>query len=276
MRSRYFQEFILKIVETGFAGQLVPKAVDSAITEHVGGRIDDDRMLAALSLSPCENWCEQAPTAHLTALLTSTPDRDAWQRAWLTLSIFPRDLFQKVAGHQIIAEFNRSFRASWTEGVAQSWTRVIQRALDELSYESSLRLVMQSNAFCFENCRLPVGRVVCAGFPTLYEAVLSGRAAHITDEMFGYFDWDKAKKLRKDLIDAFVSSCWPPEDLALTASRCKVLRKVIHRLQRKWGGDEYIRKMHERLGYLKTTESQAVRGELSAIMSDPDFFEPWD
>lgn len=209
-------------------------------------------------------------------LLTSTPDRDAWQRAWMTLSILPPILFRKVAGHQIIAEFTRSCRANWTDGVAHAWSRIIHRAHDELSYENSLRLLMQSIAFCFDNSRLPLGQVVCAAFPPVYEAVSTGRATHITDEMFGYFDWDKAKKLRKDVIDTYVSSYWPPAELALIASRCKVLRKVIHRLQRKWGGDEYLKKMSEGLGNLKTAEAQAVRGELSAIMNDPDFFEPWD
>ncbi len=276
VRSRFFQGIILKIAEAGLADLLVPKAVDSAIVEYLGGRIDGDRMLAALSLAPCEKWSEQVSGGHIHGLLASTPDRETWQRAWMTLSILPRILFRKVAGHQIIAEFTRSFRANWTDGVAQSWTRVIHRAHDELSYESSLRLLMQSTAFCFDNSRFPLGQVVCAAFPPVYEAVSTGRATHITDEMFGYFDWDKAKKLRKDVIDTYVSSYWPPEELALIASRCKILRKVIHRLQRKWGGDEYIRKMNEGLGNQKTAEAQAVRGELSAIMNDPDFFEPWD
>ena len=36
------------------------------------------------------------------------------------------------------------------------------------------------------------------------------------------------------------------------------------------------RKMSEGLGNLNTAEAQAVSGELSTIMNDPDFFEPWD
>ena len=194
----------------------------------------------------------------------------------MTLSILPQTLFRNIAGHQIIADFTRSFRAIWTDNVAQAWSRIIHRAQEELPHESSLRLTMQSTAFCFDHVRLPLGQVVCTAFPPLYEAVLSGRANHITDEMFGYFDWDKAKKLRKDVIDSYLASSWPPEELALIAFKCRVLRKVIHRLQRKRSGDEYIRKMSEGLGNIKTAEAQAVKVELSAILSDPDFFEPWD
>lgn len=276
VRSTWIQGFILKISETDLAGLFVPKAVDSAIAEHIGGRIDADRMLEVLSLAPCAKWCEQATSAHFAGMLISTPDRDSWQRAWMTLSILPQTLFRNIAGHQIIADFTRSFRAIWTDNVAQAWSRIIHRAQEELPHESSLRLTMQSTAFCFDHVRLPLGQVVCTAFPPLYEAVLSGRANHITDEMFGYFDWDKAKKLRKDVIDSYLASSWPPEELALIAFKCRVLRKVIHRLQRKRSGDEYIRKMSEGLGNIKTAEAQAVKVELSAILSDPDFFEPWD
>jgi hypothetical protein len=276
VRSRFFQEFVLKIAETGLAGLLIPKAVNSAIAEHVGGRIDADRMLAALSLTPCEKWCEQASSGHIYGLLASTPDRDAWQRAWITLSILPSILFRKVAGHQIVAEFTRSFRANWTNSVAQSWSRIIHRAQDELSYESSLRLLMQSIAFCFDNSRLPLGEVASAAFPSVYEAVSTGRATHVTDEMFGYFDWDKAKKLRKNVIDAYMASCWPADDLALVAAKCQILRKVIHRLQRKWGGDDYIHKMVAGLQDRGSPDATVIRSEISSIVNDPDFFEPWD
>jgi hypothetical protein len=95
-------------------------------------------------------------------------------------------------------------------------------------------------------------------------------------ELFGYFDWDKAKKLRKDVIEAYMSSCWPPEDLALTASKSQILRKVFNRLRKKWGGDGYLRSVAEGLRRRNTPEMLAILGDLSGMMNDPDFFEPWD
>jgi len=276
VRSAFVTEFIQKVAQTSLSDRFVAKTVESAFTEHISGQVSDKQLLDALKLPACEKWCEQAPSSRIYDLLLSCSDRDAWRRSWVTLSILPRTSFQKVAGHQIIAAFIRSYRASWTESVGKAWHQIVQRANDELPYETSLRLLMESTAFCLNNPRLPVGQVVCSAFPPVYDAIVKGRATQVTDEMFGYFDWDKAKKLRKDVIDAYVSSCWPPEELALIAARCQVLRKVVHRLQRKWNGDEYIRKMIDGLGSQKSVEAQAVRGELSAIISDPDFFEPWD
>lgn len=275
-RSRVFRAFIEKISNTPLNTLFISKACDSAISEHIAGRIDGEQMLAALRLSPSEEWCEQVSGSHVHGLLVSTNDRDSWQRAWSTLSLLPCVLFGKVAGPQIISEFTRSFRAYWTEEVAKAWTDCLARANCELSHENSLRLNMLSLSFCLNSPRLPLGSVMSNAFPRVYEAVSSGKANNVTDEMFGYFDWDKAKKLRKDAINAYISSIWPAEDLALVAARCQILRKVIHRLQRKWGGDKYIRTMMDGLDRLSSPEAVSIRAEVSKAINDPDFFEPWD
>lgn len=271
-----FQEFIRKISESKLAQLLVARACDSAVAEFLRGRIDAERMEIALSLPECDTWCHEVPASHIHGLLISTPDRDAWQRAWIVFSILPPVLFRKVAGYQLIADFAGSYRAFWTEDVAHAWVKCIVRADMELSYESTLRMLMESTSFCLNNSRLPVGAVICQAFPPVYLAVSTGKATHVTDEMFGYFDWDKAKKLRKDLIDAYVSSCWPAEGLALIAAKCQILRKVIHRLQRKWSGHDYIRQVMGGLRRLGSPEATSIWAEVSGVINDPSFFEPWD
>jgi hypothetical protein len=275
-RSIYQNEFILKVAGTNLSDLFVPKLIDSAIAEYIGGRIDADRMLCALNLAPYQKFLAQYSRDRLYSLLSSTTDADSWQRAWITLSIIPPGLFKKVAGHQIIAEFSRSFRATWTENVANAWACVINRADDELSAEDAVRLFIQSTEFCLTYYKYPLGKVVVAAFPRVYEAVRMGKTTHVTDEMFGFFDWDKAKKLRTDLVETYMSSNWPPEELALIAARCEILRKIIHRLQRKWCGDEYIKKMTEGLRIMATPDAHLLCSELSLIVNDRDFFEPWD
>lgn len=275
-RSTHFQEFIRKISESTLAQLLIARAWDSAITEFVRGRIDAERMELFLTLPECDAWSHEVHSSHIHGLLTSNPDRDAWQRAWTAYSTLPTVLFRKIAGNQLVADFTRSYHASWTEEVANAWVKCIVRANQELSYESSLRMQMESTSFCLNNSRFPVGAVVCQTFPSVYEAVSTGKAAHITDEMFGYFDWDKAKKLRKDLIDAYLSSCWPPEDLAVIAAKCQILRKVLHRLQRRWSGDGFIQRMLDGLAHRESLETKSLRAEIVAAITDPSFFEPWD
>jgi hypothetical protein len=275
-RSSSFRAFLERIDEGGLVGIFAPKVVDSAIVEHFAGRIQNDQMVEALNLDFCARHCEQVDGDHIRNLLTSGPDTDAWQRAWTTFSLLPSILFRKVASNKIIADFTKSFRANWTEDVAHAWSLIMKRAQEELPYEAALRLHVESNSFGLNNPRLPVGIVVGTAFPYVYDAVSRGTASHVTDELFGYFDWDKAKTLRKEVLNSFVGSCWAPEDLAFLASKCQILRKVIHRLQRKWGGDDYIRRMMNGLRNHRSPEASTIVGEMSTIVNDPDFFEPWD
>jgi hypothetical protein len=275
-RSEYVDQFVQTLASTPLSDQFIAKTVVSAITEHIAGNVSDKKVIAILRLPPCAHWCEQVPADRIQDLLLSSSDRESWQRSWSTLAILPKVLFQRVTGHQLLGGFVRSSRALWSEEVAEKWNLILIRSYEELAYEASLRLSMESMTFCFGNPRLPVGNVVSSAFPPVYDAVVSGKANSITDEMFGYFDWDKAKKLRRDIIDAFVASCWPPEELALIASKCQILRKVFNRLRRKWGGDEYLRSVIEGLKKRNTPEALSVRSELLTIVNDPDFFEPWD
>jgi hypothetical protein len=274
-RSNFVRAFIDRVADSELASLFIPKACGSALVEHVGGQIDGDRMLAVLSLAPCVAWSQQVPGDHVRDLFNDISDRDAWQRTWNTLSILPSPLFCKVAGCQVLDDLLRSFKASWSDGVAQAWAGCLRRA-GELSYDVGLRLHMQATSFCLHNPRLPLGPVLYQAFPPVYQTVATGNAKQITDEMFGYYDWDKAKKLRKDVIDAYVASSWPAEELASIAVRCQILRKVVHRLQRKWGGDDYLRRMLEGLQASEAPEAASIRAEISAMINDPDFFEAWD
>lgn len=55
-------------------------------------------------------------------------------------------------------------------------------------------------------------------------------------------DIDKRKDARRELVDAFLQSNWPPSDLALAGHRAKVLPKILARLRQLRHAD-YIRWM---------------------------------
>lgn len=268
--------FVQRIVDTELAERFIPIVLDSAIGEYVRGRIDTNQMLRVLDTIAVEKWREYVTASRIHSLLTSPSDGEAWQRSWITVALLPHTLFVRVASHQLILDFIRSFRANWNKDVENAWSQILMRAQAELSDDVALRLHMESIAFCLSHPRLPVGHVLCSAFPSVYDAVSANIATHVTDEMFGYFDWDKAKRLRRDVIDAFMVSSWPPEQLALIGSRCKVLRKIVHRIQRKWGGEDYIRRILEGLRSMESVEAASVAGEVATMFHDPDFFEPWD
>lgn len=276
VRSAHFTYLIERASDANIAKQLIERTVDSAVAEHVRGVIDDDRLRLALQFSPCQKWCNDVPPSRIRDLLTQVSDHGSWQRAWQTVAILPQTLFQRVVSLDLIDDFIRSYRSSWTESVERNWKRILVRGGEELPSEKILPLNFQATAFCFRHTRHSVGRVLLAAFPPVYEAVTTNRAAHITDDLFGWFDWDKAKRFRRGLIDAFVDSCWPPEELALIGARCDILRKLVHRLQRKRRGEAYVQKIMKELRNCGSSEARSVAAELSEILSDPDFFEAWD
>ena len=279
-REEWLPDFVQRIVNTNLGDRVISKVIDSAIIEHSHGRIGDDQMLRVLELQPIHAALEQVAPARIQQLLLSHTDKTAWRTAWRTTwrttSILPPILFGRVVSDKLIVNFNRSSQRHWTQSVAEDWSRIVERARDELSQDASLRLCVNSTMLCLSNPTLPLERVVRSAFPSVYRAVCDNRSPYITDLMFGYFDWDHAKKLRKDVIDAFVSSQWPPEGLAIIAWRSGILRKIVHRLQRRRVSENYIRRMLSGLGSIDSDEARVVRAEINSIIVDPEFFEPWD
>jgi GTPase-associated protein 1, N-terminal domain type 1 len=266
------------ITESKLRTIYLDKTLVSTIVEYIAGSIDEDVALSLFSIPTVKQWPDTVSVEALHEALNSFSSGSGWQRAWTTMILLPSSLFQRLGQRlpQVLAGLLRSYYAQWSVTVAGCWARLIDRAREELSSQLALRIALDSLAFCLNQGRLPVGAVVLSSFPTVYAAVSSNDAPQITDELFGYFDWDKAKKLRKDLIEAYPSSVWPPEELGLVAARSQILRKVFSRLRRKWHGQDYLARMVQGLRSADTGEHRAVARELALIMQDPDFFESWD
>ncbi len=276
VRLRNYQQFLQNISGSELGPMYVSKTVDSAVAEYVVGRIDENQLIEGLTLQDSSNWVDSAPSNSVFRRLQLLEDCDEWQRAMIAASVLPPVLFRKLEGDGSITDLIRSNLARWNDVAASAWARYVKRAGNEFSAESALRVQVEATSFCFKNPWLPVNPVVLEAFPPLYAAVSVGIGESVTGEMFGYFEWDKAKKLRKELIDAFVSSRWPPGMLLIIASRSYILGKVIHRLLRKLTGEDFLKRAMRDLQNLGTQEAQSTLVEVSAIINDPDFFEPWD
>ena len=277
-RSTFAESLLRSLMDLPVRSVYLDKTFSSAIIEHIAGNIEEAAFTSLYSLTSATEWCDGVSADRVHDLLMSFSDEPSWQRTWTTITLHPASLFHRVASRlpQMVSGLLRSYRAQWSTQAADHWSRLLERTRQDFPGESSLKLTLDSLAFCFNHRGLPVGAVVFSSFPVVYNAVVMNNAVHLTDELFGYFDWDKAKKLRKDLIESYTSSVWPPEDLALIAARCQILRKVFNRLRRKWKGDSYLSHMLERLRNRGSDECFAVRRDLALMMEDPEFFEPWD
>ncbi|MEA2982779.1 MAG: hypothetical protein QOF09_4602 [Alphaproteobacteria bacterium] len=136
---------------------------------------------------------------------------------------------------------------------------------------------MQGLEFALGNNKFPLSSVVYSAFPTTYAAVVNqSQVADEAERLFSY-EWDKGKALRRNLIEAYYGSDWPPADLALIAENSFGLRKLFKRLRRKWSGESYVERMIRDLSLRSADDGAATcKDALVSFLADPDFYEPWD
>ena len=91
----------------------------------------------------------------------------------------------------------------------------------------------------------PACEIVKVAFPVVYDELRRGRDSIWLATLFDFFDWDRCKVARKDLVRAFMRSEWPPIDLAVTALRSKDLRTILKRVAKEKGGARYLSKIYE-------------------------------
>ena len=117
----------------------------------------------------------------------------------------------------------------------------------------------------------PVSPMIVATFPSVYREL--ARADEVADlfKFITFFDWDRCKAARHELVDAFMSSSWPPSDLALIACRTNEVSKILRRVGRRYGGNDYLQRITlemERLPkeckYMIEDESISVRQNLTS------------
>jgi hypothetical protein len=139
-----------------------------------------------------------------------------------------------------------------------------------------VRHCVQALGFSLANSRLPVSEVVRSAFPDVYKAVVEQASYEDEANSLLSYDWDRAKGLRRNLVDCFYQSNWPEGDLALTAAESFGLRKLFRRVWRKWSGEEYVARMIADLR--RRNEPLAIQclNELISYYEKPNFHEPWD
>ena len=91
----------------------------------------------------------------------------------------------------------------------------------------------------------PASPIILAAFPAVYDRLRKNSKDFGLVELFIFVDWDKCKTARKDLVRAFMTSEWPPVDLAIVAFRAHELNRILKRLLKEAGGSSYLAKIEE-------------------------------
>lgn len=121
----------------------------------------------------------------------------------------------------------------------------------------------------------PVSLMISALFPMIYGEL--AKAVDVPDllKFVPFFDWDRCKTARRELVDAFMSSSWHAGDLALTACRCGDVAVILKRVAKSYGGEEYLARIESDLGRLNDNGQRVVKRTIAEIRSDKSYKFDW-
>lgn len=111
----------------------------------------------------------------------------------------------------------------------------------------------------------PVSPMIVAAFPSVHREL--ARYDEVPDlfKFIPFFDWDRCKAARHELVDAFMSSSWPPSDLALTACRTGEVSKILRRIGQQHNGRRYLGRLASEIEALADDCRIKIRSELIRI-----------
>ena len=109
----------------------------------------------------------------------------------------------------------------------------------------------------------PVSPIVVALFPSVHRELAKFDEIPDLLKFIPFFDWDRCKAVRHELVDAFMSSCWPPSDLAMIACRAGEVSRILRRIDNLHGGRIYIERLASELHKLPESCKITVENELS-------------
>ncbi|MEN6449160.1 MAG: hypothetical protein ABFC96_01590 [Thermoguttaceae bacterium] len=232
--------------------------------------------------APCASvWFGSVPKWMLKSCLTSGSycGSDSFICGWQWLSSAPRSLYERRPSilPDLIEGLISVQGPHWGEAAVERWIAVVNRSCNESPARTCLALCAQGLKYGFSHRQYPLSRLVVATFYEVYGAVAGESSTPPeTSGLFGAFDWDKAKELRRELVECYYQSDWPPGDLALAAREIALLRKVFRRVYRKWRGSRYVESMLADLSQRSDPTVMGLRDQLAELMRNPDFYEEWD
>ena len=104
----------------------------------------------------------------------------------------------------------------------------------------------------------PASAVVVASFPTVHNGLKGERESFGLMHLFMLAEWDKARTLRKELVRAYMTSDWPPEDLAIAGIKAKALGRILKRVIKEPGGRGFLDKIEKGASRFKKDFRSAI------------------
>lgn len=121
----------------------------------------------------------------------------------------------------------------------------------------------------------PVSSLIAAVFPIVYRELAKSNDAPELMKVFFFFDWDRCKAARNELVDAFMWSSWKAGDLALTACRCDDVYKMLKQVSKSHDGQKYLSLIDNDLMRLNDEDRAMVKQIIAEIIDDKASKKSW-
>jgi hypothetical protein len=121
----------------------------------------------------------------------------------------------------------------------------------------------------------PVSLMIAATFPSIHRELAKADEVPDIFKFIPFLDWDRCKAARHELVDAFMSSSWPPRDLALTACRANEVSRIMRRVIKQNGGEAYVKRIASDLNGLPDKCRMAVNTVIGQVRSNPSAKYDW-
>ncbi len=155
-----------------------------------------------------------------------------------------------------------------TSDGAMAIARLIETAA-QLDRHAYVKICSTILPFAVAARQRPASPIIIAAFPTVYDGLRSDDFGLMKFLIF--VDWDKCKIARTDLVRAFITSEWPPVDLAITAFRACELSRILKRLLKEPGGPSYLSKVEEGAQRLKEVIRKPVLKAIKEVRNSGSF-----
>jgi hypothetical protein len=278
------QEFdsFISTNQYSFSSSLISSAMRSAVSNYITGNIDWQTYQNWESTSWGEKWISNDSARDILLILSRKclVSQDAWLNSWKWLAYVSEEFYQNNASlpTKLIESLLSSFKGSWVIEVTSLWILILQRIHTQSKASIYIQACANALYFAFRFPRHPISQVVVEAFLPVYKVVIESKELPPeTYNLFGYFDWDKGKELRKKIIDTYINSSWPPGDLALSVRDKILFRKIYSRIRSLWKGKEYIQSMQNDLSKRSNDPvAKITLDELNSLLNEQNFYESWD
>lgn len=171
---------------------------------------------------------------------------------------------------------------SFDEATFVRWADLIQYSR-LISNHSHLNASIEALSYALKHTRLALSALIVVTFPTVYRQLLASKGdsdfefipALLMLPLKFFTDWDRAKTARRELVDSFLDSSWPPANLIMAALDAGIDQKILRRVSRSRGGASYIKSIWKDAGRLEGHHMRAIRDAITRFSEDPRS-EDWD